>query len=583
MKGLQVSEDELKTLLVSQLEILGEEEFDAARDVARRLRASVGQVLVDRGRVPHGFLLEQLAQSWGVDYIDLRVADVKPQALRTLPEDFARANTLVPFDLEGKQLRVAMCDPRNRALIEEIRRKTRLDPVPSLAPAPAILRAQLLYKPHIREMMKYAGPDGARAPENGAQAQSAASPRLAPSELVNQLLDYAALTHCSDIHIEPYEVEGIVRFRIDGVLQEAMTLPTDELPGIVSRIKVLAGMRIDERRAPQDGRFEANLGGLKFDLRVSSLPTQWGEKIVMRALSKDFISYDLEDLGLAASDYAILLRNLLRPYGMLLVTGPTGSGKSTSLYAMLTRLGAERKYAVNISTVEDPVEYALPRINQSAVNPTAGVTFPNALRAMLRQDPDIVMVGEIRDLDTAEIAVRAALVGRLLLSTLHTNDATAAVPRLVDMGIEPFLLASTLALVIGQRLVRRICTGCRESVPLDKTSLATFRAGADFERTIQALQQQGALPKTTDPLSGVRLFRGRGCIQCRGTGFHGRVGVFELFELNEEIRKMIMQRKDAASIRAAAVDAGMKTLFQDGLAKVFLGQTSLEEVARVAL
>ena len=580
MKGLHVSEEELKNLLVGQLEVLGEEEFDAACDMARRLRASVGQILVDRGRVPHGFLLEQLAQSWGVDYIDLRVADIKPQALRTLPEDFARANTLVPFELDGNRLRVAMCDPRNGSLIGEIKRKTRLEPAPYLAAAPAILRAQLLYKPHIRAMMRYGGVDGAATPENGAKPQPA---RIAPSELVNQLLDYAALTRCSDIHIEPYEVEGIVRFRIDGVLQEAMTLAADEVPGLVSRIKVMAGMRIDERRAPQDGRFEANLSGLKFDLRVSSLPTQWGEKLVLRALSKDFVSYDLEDLGLSASDYAILLSNLLRPYGMLLVTGPTGSGKSTSLYAMLTRLGAERKYAVNISTVEDPVEYALPRINQSAVNPTAGVTFPSALRALLRQDPDIVMVGEIRDLETAEIGVRAALVGRLLLSTLHTNDATAAVPRLIDMGIEPFLLASTLALVIGQRLVRRICTGCRESVPIDKSSLAMLRAGADFGRTIQALQQQGALPKSSDPLSGVRLFRGRGCAQCRGTGFHGRVGVFELFELNEEIRKMIMQRKDAASIRAAAVDTGMKTLFQDGLAKVFLGQTSLEEVARVAL
>ncbi len=284
-----------------------------------------------------------------------------------------------------------------------------------------------------------------------------------------------------------------------------------------------------------------------------------------------------------SADYERTLHILLRPFGMILVTGPTGSGKSTTLYAMLSRVGAERRNIVNISTVEDPVEYTLPRVNQVSINPNAGMAFSSALHTLLRQDPDIIMVGEIRDLETAEIAVRAALVGRLLLSTLHTNDATGAVPRLVDMGVEPYLLASTLTLVVGQRLVRRICPNCRESVPAEGAAWDALRSRPDFEELIHALQRQGALAKGANPLAGIRLFKGKGCIQCGSTGFRGRLGIFELFEIDDEIRHMMTKCEDAMTIRAAAMASGMKTLFQDGLAKALLGQTTLEEVFRVAL
>ena len=348
-------------------------------------------------------------------------------------------------------------------------------------------------------------------------------------------------------------------------------------------IEALAGLRIDERRAPQDGHFEADLGGFKVDLRVSSLPTHWGEKIVLRVLTKESTILDLEDLGLGAADYEIALRNILLPFGMILITGPTGSGKTTSLYAMLMRLGAERHNVVNISTIEDPVEYTMPRVNQVQINPAAGIEFATGLRALLRQDPDVIMVGEIRDRETAEIAVRSALVGRLLLSTLHTNDATGAVSRLLDMGVEPFLLASTLSLVIAQRLVRRICVGCRESVVADASILKALRARPDFDRTIEVLQEQGVLGKGDDPIAGIRLFRGKGCAQCHGSGFRGRLGVFELFEINDHIRSMIMERQDTSVIRARAIAGGMKTMFQDGIAKAFFGETTLEEVFRVAV
>lgn len=580
MKGLRVGDGELRALLVTELDLLSEAEFDSAQALAKRFRTSVGRILVERGHIPEGFLLEQLARAWGVGFIDLKVSDVKPQALQVLDEEFAKSRLLIPFEVQDSQLKVAMCDPRDRAAIEQMNRRTGLKVLPYLAPEPAVHRAHLLYKGDLREMLKHAPMGTTTTVTRSQRVREEQGPAV---ELLNRILEYAAVTQASDIHIEPYEMECLVRYRIDGVLHEVLNLPLDSTPSLTARIKVLAGMRIDEHRLPQDGRFEANLSDLRFDLRVSSLPTQWGEKVVIRVIPKEILSLDIEDLGLTTADYQLLLRHILRPYGMILVTGPTGCGKSTSLYAMLTRLGAERKYVVNISTVEDPVEYALPRINQVTASSSAGLMFPTALRALLRQDPDIIMVGEIRDRETAEIAVRAALVGRLLLSTLHTNEATGAIPRLLDMGVEPFLLASTLTLVVGQRLVRRICSNCRESIPPDGSILAALKSRPDFDQTIQALRAQGALGKADDPLLGVRLFRGRGCARCAGSGSRGRLGVFELFELNDEIRSMIMQRTDASAIRAAAIAAGMKTLFQDGLAKVFLGQTSLEEVARVAL
>ncbi len=580
MAGLRVGEEELRALLVTRLEMLDEGEFEKARRMAARHRIPLERALVDRGRIPLGFLLKELAESWGVSFIDLKVSDVKLEALRTLPEEYARAHALVPFERSESQLKVAMWDPRDLRIIEEIRRKTGCSVIPYLSPEAAIRRAQLLYKGDLRAMLeRSAADDAVQLPRTRQPGQD----EVTAVQLLNRILEYAAVSRASDIHIEPYELETLVRCRMDGVLQEILSLSPQALPPLVSRVKILSGMRIDEQRAPQDGRFETDLGGLKLDFRVSSLPTQWGEKLVIRVLAKEMLLVDLEGLGLSEADYEILLRNILRPFGMVLVTGPTGSGKSTTLYAMLLRLGIERQNVVNISTIEDPVEYTLPRINQTPLNPAAGIDFSTGLRALLRQDPDIIMVGEIRDRDTAEIAVRAALVGRLLLSTLHTNDSTGAVPRLLDMGVEAFLLASTLALVMGQRLVRRICVGCRTSVTPDGSLLKALRSRLDFEETMGVLQRQGVVGTGDDPFSGLRLFRGKGCPQCGGTGFKGRLAVFELFEVDDQIRSMIMERRDASVIRGAAIARGMKTMFQDGLAKVVLGETALEEVFRVTL
>ena len=580
MASLRVTDEEFRTLLVTRLEVIEAGEFEKTRKMAARLAIPLERALGDRCRIPLDFLLRHLAEFWGVGYLDLKVADVKLDALRCVPEDLARAHTLMPLERTDGRLRVAMLDPRDTKVRDEIQRRAALQVVPCLAPEMAIRRAHLLYNEELRDMLERAATEevvsAPRARRPGEEGHSAI-------DLVNRVLEYAVVTGASDIHVEPFELEGLVRCRIDGVLRDVMSLPRPVMTPVVARIKILASMRIDEHRAAQDGRIDIDLGGFKADLRASSVPTQWGEKLVLRVLSKEASVIDLEGLGLDPAGYQILLRNLLRPFGMLLVTGPTGSGKSTTLYAVLQRLAAERQNMVNISTIEDPVECTIPRINQIPVNSAAGVDFTTGLRALLRQDPDVIMVGEIRDRETAELGVRAALVGRLLLSTLHTNDATTAVSRFLDMGIEPFLLASTLSLVVGQRLVRRICTSCRESLAPEEAMLRALRARADFAESIAVLQAQGVLGTGDDPLAGLRLFRGKGCSRCNGSGFRGRLGMFELFEIDAETRGMIVDRRDSHAIRRAAIQSGMKTMFQDGIGKALLGETTLEEVFRVAL
>jgi len=573
MAGLPVSEQELRTILVEELEVVVDDDFEQARIMARRLRVPLERALVERTRVPFRFILEQIALAWGVGFIDLKTGDVNRDALLLVPEDLSRAKTLVAFARAGGSLHVAMEDPRDRRTIVEIERKTALRVVPFLAPTISLQRAMLLYKPELVTLMDRRG-DVA----SGVFADDTPIPAL-----VERLLEYAIVSRASDVHIEPFELEAVVRYRVDGELQEVLTLPLAVAGPLLTRIKVLCGMRLDEKRVPQDGRFEAQLGGIGIDLRVSSLPTMFGEKIVMRVLLRDNLSLDLQNLGLSPQDHQALVDQGMKPYGMILVTGPTGSGKTTSLYALLTRVAAERRSVVNISTIEDPIEYTIPRVTQTAVNVLAGLDFAGGLRALLRQDPDVIMVGEIRDRETAEIAVRSALIGRLLLSTLHTNDAVSAVPRLLDMGIEPFLLASTLSVVVAQRLVRRLCTNCRESVPMSDLVLRGLQDRPDYPALVSALRRRGTISAIGSPFADVALFRGKGCPQCHGTGFRGRVGIFELFQVSDLTRRMIMDRRDASTIRDGAIAQGMVTLFQDGVSKALLGETTIEEIFKAAV
>jgi type IV pilus assembly protein PilB len=569
---LGISDTDLRRLFVSELELVTTAEFDTCVRLARRLRIPLEQAVAEQGRLPLSFVLEQVASSWGVRYTELKIGDIDHVAFRRIPEKTAAACRATAFAMTAEGLSVAMADPRDQKAIDELRRAANSPIVPFLADPAAVQRAQLLYRSEIQAMLRHTGTD--------AIAATGDEPNV--SVLLTRILEFAALSGASDIHIEPYVGELLVRCRIDGVLRDVMTRPPALAAPLAARIKVLAGMRIDERRSPQDGRFDYDEGGLRLDLRVSSLPTQLGEKIVMRVIPKTGLAFDLETLGLRPDDFDRVSRALNAPFGMVLVTGPTGSGKSTTLYSMITRLTAARQSLVNISTIEDPVEHPLPRVAQVSVNPSAGIDFANGLRALLRQDPDVIMVGEIRDRDTAEVAVRAALVGRLLISTLHTNDTVSTVPRLLDMGIEPYLLSSTLTMVVAQRLMRRICMGCRESVAIDEAMLARLRARPDWPRIVDGLRERGILGGGSGDLAGMRLYHGKGCVRCGGSGFRGRTGVFEILEITSEMRRLMLSRPDAASLSAAAERNGMRSMFEDGLGKVILGESTLDELFRVA-
>jgi type IV pilus assembly protein PilB len=577
---LHVSPGELRGLLVDRLGLVTNEDFELAVSMARRFRMPLEEALAERCRVPLKFILEQLAALWQVKYTDLGVSEINREALAHIREDYARAHVLVPFAMEQNVLSVAMANPRDEEALHELEALDGVTVVPYLAPEHSIHRALLLYRGNLLDLVRQTLEEGRIAKKsngNGANPNSDSATRL-----LNRILDYAAVTEASDIHIEPYEFETLVRFRIDGVLHEVLSESPEALLPLTTRIKALARMRIDDRRSPQDGRFDGDLGAFQLDLRVSSLPSHWGEKIVMRVLAKEHMTVDLEALGLANGGYSTVVRNLTRPHGMILVTGPTGCGKSTTLYAMLARLGSERLNLVNISTIEDPVERPLPRVTQVDLNPLAGMDYASGLRALLRQDPDVIMIGEVRDRETMELAIRSALVGRLMLSTLHTNDAPTAIPRLLDMGAEPYLVASTLSLVVAQRLARRVCMHCRESIPDSSAEMSALRNRADFAQAIAALHKDGLLREGDDQLDGVRLFRGRGCPMCKHSGYHGRIGLFEILEVNDEVRRMILERRDTSLIRRAAMEAGMRTMFQDGLSKVLLGETTVSELLRVA-
>jgi type IV pilus assembly protein PilB len=574
--ALALDIEELRSLFVGDLELLTLPDFDQCVSLAERRHVPLLRALAERARVPYAQLLSHLAQQWNVEFIGLRPADVDLQVLPLLSEEAARRLGAVAFGCMGSTLNVAMADPRDAAALAELRRLLRASLVVWLADPAAIARTWLLYRPALRDLVQRAGQG--RLPASIGETKDAPS----PADLLTRLFEYAAAACVSDIHIEPFEHETIVRFRVDGVLHETLVIASSLALPLVARVKVLAQMRVDEKRVPQDGRLRVDLSGYPLEMRASSLPTMWGEKIVLRVLSQDGVVLDLADLGLAEADLDVVVKHVLQPFGMVLVTGPTGSGKTTSHYSFLLRVSAERQGVVNISTVEDPIEYTMARINQVPIRPDAGLDFAAGLRALLRQDPDVVMVGEIRDRETADMAVRAALVGRLMLSSLHTNDAPSAVPRLLDMGIEPYLLASTLSLVIGQRLVRRLCDQCRETHTTDSDLMASLAAREDWPGVMVGLRARGILSATSTGLSGLQVFRGRGCAKCHGTGYRGRLALFEVLAFDESLRRLVASRSDASAIRAAAIRHGYRPMIVDGLAKAVLGLTTLDEVMRAA-
>ena len=509
-----------------------------------------------------------------ISFVDLSKTTISKEILQKIPEKLARKYNLVPIEENEKGLVVAMADPQDLEARELIKKQVERPIIPILASGDDITNVLDQYnglETEVEEAIETADKENEveTAKNNKVDLIESISENAPASRIVTSLLRRAIRDKASDIHIEPSEKEVEVRFRLDGVLKKKITLPLDIEPAIVSRIKILSDLKIDEQRLPQDGRFTINFENRKIDFRISTMPVANGEKIVMRVLDKMTGILTIEQLGVRGSGLDVLKESIEKSHGMTLVTGPTGSGKTTTLYALIDKLYNE---GVNIVTLEDPIEYRMPGINQSQVNAEINYTFASGLRSIVRQDPDIIMIGEIRDKETAEMAVHAALTGHIVLSTLHTNNATGAAPRLIDMGVEPFLLTSALNVVVGQRLARKICEDCKEEIQI---------AEAEKKKIEAEIEKMPEREKTEIKGKELKFFHGKGCKNCNDSGYKGRIGLYEVLSISENIKDMILNKKPSSEIQEEAVRAGMVTMLQDGILKVSDGVTTVEEIWRV--
>jgi type IV pilus assembly protein PilB len=545
--------------------LLTEAQLDAALAEQSRCGKPLGRLLIEQGTISETELVRTLARQVGLEFVDLGDWTIDGSVASVVSESLARRYQAIPIGWEDGKLVVAMADPSNVFAVDDIRALAGADVRSVVATASQILETiEQLYRVdgEVDEIMQAATDE---ADEEADLSNLSEVVEDAPIvKFVNLLVNQAVNDRASDIHVEPTETDLRIRFRIDGVLHEVMRSPRSIQAGVISRLKVMADINIAERRVPQDGRITMKVNGRSIDLRVATLPTVYGEKVVMRILDKGQAVLRLEDLGFLPEALARFATSYRKPYGTILVTGPTGSGKSTTLYATLNILNEPHR---NIITVEDPVEYRLPGINQVQIHPKAGLTFAGALRSILRADPDIILVGEIRDKETAIIGIEAALTGHLVLSTLHTNDAASTPMRLVEMGVEPFLVTSALDAVVAQRLARKLCEKCRE--PYQPTEAELSAADWPMDDL-----QDGEWPT---------LYRAIGCTACGRTGYRGRFGVHEVMLLSEEIERQIIERRSTEDIQKMAIMQGMVNLREDGLRKVGMGMTSLEEIFRVVV
>lgn len=528
------------------------------------------EIVTSQNLVTEEALVKARAVLYNIPYIDLAKTPSSPQALAVLPQEVAERFKVFPISVDkpGKQMILAMADPLNLTAIEFIEQKTGLTVKPHAAEPSKIdqfvsTRYTGSLAQEVTEALKEVAPEEAKKKTIEASKTGFIREEKV-AEIVSHILDFAVRSRASDVHIEPQEKSTRVRYRIDGILQEKLTIPKGLHEALISRIKILSGMKIDEKRVPQDGRFNFKGGDEEVDLRVSCLPATWGEKIVMRLLKKTGGIPDLPELGLRGRALKNLEDAILRPHGIIVICGPTGSGKTTTLYSVIQRINTPK---VNIITLEDPIEYKIPGVNQVQVNPTAGLTFASGLRSFLRQDPNIILVGEIRDQETADLAIQASLTGHLVFSTLHTNDASGALPRLLDMGAEPYLLASSMTAIVAQRVVRKIHDKCKGSYQADA------KVVGEIKDILGNLWPDGKEAK---------LYKGKGDADCNNTGYHGRIGIFEVLPVTEKVSRLILERGAASGIEKQAVEEGMITLKQDGYLKVLEGISTLEEVLRVA-
>jgi type IV pilus assembly protein PilB len=576
-----------------------QEQLAEIRDQSANEKRPLQDLVIKNGLLTEKELTKLYADEIDVPFVELKAAEIKHDVLKLLPERIARQYNAVVFDVAKDTKLVAMEDPDDiqalNFLQKQLGNKLKVHITTS-----SLLQAALdQYRGNISsELTKViADESDSEAAEEVDENDLAEDSPVA--QTVNILIEYGIHAGASDIHIEPREDYVVIRYRIDGLLREANKLPRKMLGSLVSRIKILSNLKIDEHRAPQDGRFKVQVNGMVYALRVSTLPILDGEKVVMRILNESSKASDFGELGFWGTALQELQHAIVQPHGMVLVTGPTGSGKSTTLFSVLSSLNTPN---VNISTVEDPVEYHVVGANQVQVNPVAGMTFSNGLRALLRQDPNIIMVGEIRDGETADLAVQAALTGHLVFSTLHTNNAATCLPRLLEMGVEPFLIASTVRVVVAQRLVRRLCVNCRKAVTPDADMVAQLAKSFNFEdiggmKAVHALEaaalkdgigasnsgQNSSDSPSTSETAITRLWDAddEGCDQCNHTGFKGRIGIYEVLSNTSEIQKLIVGNATSETIEETAIKGGMVTMQIDGLVKALRGETTLQEVLRV--
>lgn len=571
-----------------------DEEIASLKEEASHSRRPLQDLVIQNHILDEQTLTKSFAFYAEIPYIELDPKEIPPETLKLIPERIARQYNAVLFRVDPDGLHhLAMDDPDDIQAVNFIQKEIGENTKIYIAPHENIVTCLDNYRGDVTQELKEV--IDIQREDNG-ESQTVTEQDVAEdspiAQTVNLLLEYAIRSSASDIHIEPREEFVQIRYRIDGVLKEVNRLPRNVLGALVSRIKILSNLKIDERRVPQDGRFKIHIAGKQYALRVSTLPITDGEKIVMRILDESNQAITLQQLGYWGKSLGVIEEALTEPNGMILVTGPTGSGKSTSLFSVLSRLNTPD---VNISTIEDPVEYKIPGVNQTQTNTKAGMTFASGLRALLRQDPNIIMVGEIRDGETANLGVQAALTGHLVFSTLHTNNAATCLPRLLDMGIEPFLIASTVKAVVGQRLVRRLCSNCRQKYEPDEhettaiIKLFNLREGVTFEH-IHTLEKQaveqhvgGDTPLGTDKNNIKTLWKAspEGCDECNHTGYKGRFGIYEVLGISVPVQKMIVANATSNEIQDKAIEEGMITMQTDGLVKALRGSTTVEEVLRV--
>jgi len=578
-----IEQKQLKTFAVD-IGVLTKEQVDEAEKEAKKTSKEFEEVILNKNFVSKEDLAKLKAYILGIPFVSLEREKIPLEILQMIPEPIARKNNIVAFRKQGDNLEVAMLDPRDFQTIEFLKKKTSLTILPRLTDETSIKNALLQYQKTLEAEFGELIKDEAREITFKKDSEEKTGERgeleklaedLPIVKIVDTLIKHAILQDASDIHIEPTEKEVVVRYRIDGILHDTMVLPKQVQPGIVARIKVLSNLKLDEHRLPQDGRFKVETESYRVSFRVSLLPVYDGEKIVMRLLRETTHAVPLETLGIHDEQLDLIHRVIKKPTGMFLVTGPTGSGKTTTLYSILDILNTPK---VNISTVEDPIEYRMPRINQTQVKPEIGLSFANGLRTLLRQDPNIIMVGEIRDNETAGLAVNAALTGHLVLSTLHTNSAAGALPRLIDMDVEPFLIASTVNAILAQRLVRTLAPE-KEKYKLTRDEAHSLGEKIDLEKILKILKHR-KLVKESESMEDISFYKPRGTKEAPD-GYKGRIGIHEIMEITSLIKELIIKKAPYTEIEEAAEKNGMITMLQDGFIKAVQGITSIEEILRV--